>query len=72
MMPDLPTSVRSVTPSSFRMDEGYSEDARTPSGTESEVMMLDNGDDTTIECKAQHSTARQWLLSQPADLRSRM
>lgn len=54
-----------MAPSPYKMDEGYSEYPRTPSGTGSEVMMLDD------EVDQQHSAARQWLLSQPADFRSR-
>jgi len=49
------------------MDEGYSEYPRAPSGTGSEVMMLDD----EIEQEAHHSRARQWLLWQPADFRAR-
>jgi len=65
------TPARSMAPSSFKLDEGYSEDSRTPSGTGSEVMMLDDSNTVTVEHEAQHSAARQWLLSQPADFRSR-
>jgi len=56
-----------MAPSPFKMDEGYSEYPRTPSGTGSEVMMLDD----EVDHETQHSAARQWLISQPADFRAR-
>jgi len=61
---------RSINPSPFRIDEGYSEDMRTPTDS----IMADGEDDMTMDHSgapsSQQSITRQWLLSQPADFRS--
>lgn len=65
---DPPIPERSIAPSPFRIDEGYSED---PSG--SEVMMDDTVEslESVNPVASQHLAARDWLLSQPEDFRSR-
>jgi hypothetical protein len=71
-MPHMPlVPERFIAPSPFRLDEGYSEDPRTPTGSEvtmgdADLMTIDSDESRS----GQHLAARQWLLSQPAEFRS--
>lgn len=62
---------RASAPSPFRVDEGYSEDPPTPvdSDVEPDTAMKD-GLDHSPPAQNRVSAARQWLLSQPVEIRA--
>ena len=55
---------RGAAPSPFRVDEGYSEEPRHPDSDS------ENDPGATKAARQQDSPARQWLLSQPVELRA--
>lgn len=62
---------RTAAPSPFRVDEGYSEDPRNPadSDTERDADMKDSFD-SSFQSQSRVASARQWLLSQPVEIRT--